>query len=621
MATYKSESNSHSLRMGGSNGVQICFGSFSGNRPCTIGLNNVDTIYTGVTKKDDSTDNGTLQDFAEDFGSNPFIMAAPTVSDCWYGDILAEDKSHPTRLDFYRHSSKSSVAVDGKYLAIGAIKSTFPSGTLSDVTAYWNGANTVRIVAEGLDGTVQICSGSISNTGTFASLGNNIYCTSIKASKDFEETFASNTVPVVLTSPSMKCRKWGDDDTFTHPYWFGGVTASNSVITSLNVYTNKSISKQSIYGRYIAIGLANNNVSGWTKVSVSLSTGSRGEYVLRFNDDASGSGMQIAFGNISYGDRKIQKALNGSSNIYTAYKEAPAYTDEAIMYFSKAFSESPSTILVPAARCRTASKTFANPYWCGDAASDAVSIFDLDIYTNYKFTTAQSVEVKYLAAGQYTAKSDWARDFILNALSYKNKTHVNGREIGEYIVQKYKGFTGSNEDDGSAWCSEFASVTLHDGKNDTAKSYPHHIAVRGFVEDFSGNTKTPVEATQFYLLNKSLEFVAATKDKTLNESSDYMYGGIRNSDGKDLRFSCTLVSGGATVEPEIGDLIFFAESESCHTGIVINKNGSYIFTVEGNVTNDDGDKAVLHLRKKITATKGSGCIAGIGKVYEQHLAH
>ena len=310
------------------------------------------------------------------------------------------------------------------------------------------------------------------------------------------------------------------------------------------------------------------------------------------------------------------------SSIYTAFKEAPAYETTTDMYFPKAFCESPSAVIMAAQPCRdTDDKTFLHTYWFGDAASDAVSIFNTDLYTNKAFTTDQDVYAKYLAVGRYSAKADWARDFILKALSYKRENYVGNVVLKTYFMKEYNRIFNTEFDITKGWCSEFASVTLHESKLEDGISYPHEISVRRFVSELSDKHRFFMITKDSLAADSTHPFVPATKDATFDKSHP-VFGAIRKSDQKDFRFSCTKAAGNPVI-PEIGDIIFFNTSATCHTGIVINTNGSYVFTVEGNVSEASAgigtktDNTVLHRRRKITVTEGNvDRMVGIGKVYQ-----
>ena len=329
------------------------------------------------------------------------------------------------------------------------------------------------------------------------------------------------------------------------------------------------------------------------------------------------------------------------SSIYTAFKEAPAYKTTTDMYFPKAFCESPSTMIVAAQPCRdTDDKTFLHPYWFGDAASDAVSMFNVDFYTNKKFNSLRNVQGKYLAVGRYSAKSDWARDFILKALSYKDMTNMSEDQIiGDYFLDRYDDLFHHKSTPGSGWCSEFASVVLHESMQAPINEYPYSTYVKGFIQQFSypdperpayDDKKVSSSTSKFYLgtydqKDKTTAFHVGKIDSSYNKNTYYSYGGTTDA-GNDLHFSCTEL-GIKDVTPQIGDLIFFGHSDSCHTGIVINTNGSYVFTVEGNVSEDQigigtgTDHRVYHGRRKISASKTKdGRMVGFGDTYACHMA-
>ena len=348
--------------------------------------------------------------------------------------------------------------------------------------------------------------------------------------------------------------------------------------------------------------------------------------------------MQLAFGDINFNDRKIQKELNGvSSSIYTAFKEAPAYEAATDMYFPKAFCESPSTVIMTSKACRTNDSNgdveFLNPYWFGDAASDAVSIFNTDLYTNKAFTTDQDVYAKYLAVGRYSAKADWARPFILKALSYKGADTVDSKDIQTYFLDRYDAIFNHTRTSDNGWCSEFASVVLHEAMQAPINEYPYSTYVKGFITKFTYPTgSSSTDTSTFYLgtydqKTQKTAFHLGKIDSSYNENTYYSYGGTTDA-GNDLHFSCTELAT-KDVTPQIGDLIFFGHSKSCHTGIVINVNGSHIFTVEGNVDEKQLDigtstkNTVLHVRRKISADSSKtnkDRVVGIGDVYACHAA-
>lgn len=315
-----------------------------------------------------------------------------------------------------------------------------------------------------------------------------------------------------------------------------------------------------------------------------------------------------------------------NSTIYTAFKKSPAYNasdrtaGDQKMYFPRAFCESPSTMVMMSKAVDTS--TFDNAHWFGDAASDAVSMFNVDFYTNKKFNSLRNVQGKYLAVGRYSAKSDWAQAFILEALSYKGKDTMptddvanpdtDDSKIGNYFLRRYQKLFNHKSSKNSGWCSEFAAVTLHDSKDGDKGFYPHNSYVKGFVGDLSSRARF------FVAKSDNSGFLPATQDAICDTSSAYKFGGVSKKTGKDLSFSCTPISSG--VQPEIGDLIFFANTHTCHTGIVINVNGSYVFTVEGNVDEQQvhvGTKkvnTVLHVRRRLTGTNRNELV-GIGKLY------
>ena len=334
-----------------------------------------------------------------------------------------------------------------------------------------------------------------------------------------------------------------------------------------------------------------------------------------------------------------------SSSIYTAFKEAPAYKATTDMYFPAAFCESPSTVIMTSKACRTNDSNgdveFLNPYWFGDAASDAVSIFNTDLYTNDAFTTDQDVYAKYLAAGKYTAKSDWARPFILKALSYKGTSTFGKDTPQKYFLDRYDAIFNHTRTSDNGWCSEFASVVLHESMQAPINEYPYSTYVKRFIQQFSypdpkrpayDDKKVSSSTSKFYLgtydqKDKTTAFHVGKIDSSYNKNTYYHYGGTTDS-GNDLHFSCTEL-GIKDVTPQIGDLIFFGHSDSCHTGIVINVNGSHIFTVEGNVSEKQigigtgTDHRVYHGRRKISADSSDtnkDRVVGIGDVYACHAA-
>ena len=327
------------------------------------------------------------------------------------------------------------------------------------------------------------------------------------------------------------------------------------------------------------------------------------------------------------------------STIYTAFKKAPAYNaskrtlDAQKMYFPRAFCESPSTMIVAAQPCRdTDDKTFLHPYWFGDAASDAVSIFNTDLYTNKAFTTDQDVYAKYLAVGRYSAKADWARDFILKALSYKGADTVDSKKIKPYFLDRYDEIFNHKRKSDNGWCSEFASVTLHESKTGDGNTYPNASTVKGFARELSRNGASDPKTQLYVAADENTHFFPAVRDAQVNSESKYIFGGTKtNAAGEkvNLQFSCTALSESASdsVKPEIGDLIFFGHSKSCHTGIVINVNGSHIFTVEGNVSEKQigigtgTEHRVYHGRRKISANEANdGRMVGFGDTYACHMA-
>ena len=650
MIFYKNDNGDRCLRLGSENaGIQLSFGYFSHSRPCSVALNGNDTVYTGKCQSDG--EDPMFKKFPTEFSEAPLAVATPYVGKYWFGDVAATATTL-SRVDFFmneKHTKSNKISVGGNYIVIGKYGSTDAaeiSAALAtdDVRAYWKeGSNVIRILVPGLDYAIQLISGSISGTGSFTQMNSSLYRATIKMAdtETYSEVFSG--YPVMVVTPSMKCRAWNSADTFAHPYWFGGVNADQTHIEELDVYSNSALSSQSIYGRYIAVGRSSATVTDWTEVPVSLEYDTDTHaYALRFGNEE--GGVQLAFGEINFSDRKIQKPLNDvTSNIYTAFKEAPAYDAEQRtdgqqkMYFPRAFCESPSTMIVAAQPCRdTDDKTFLHPYWFGDAASDAVSIFNTDLYTNAQFKTDQDVYAKYLAVGRYSAKADWARDFILKALSYKGVKKIDGDSIGNYFLKRYEDLTGKQQTN-VGWCSEFASVTLNDAKAADGMPYPYRASVLAFTKKFSASKTDP----QLYIAveksvdgEKTIVFEPATVDDTLNESNHY--GRVRSSDGKDFRFSCTEISSTpAQVSahasmPETGDLIFFDTSAACHTGIVINTNGSRVFTVEGNVSMEesvmgtDTAKTVIHRRRKISVQHKKASetsisddkMVGVGKVYE-----
>ena len=299
-------------------------------------------------------------------------------------------------------------------------------------------------------------------------------------------------------------------------------------------------------------------------------------------------------------------------------------------------------MIVAAQPCRdTDDKTFLHPYWFGDAASDAVSIFNTDLDTNAQFKTDQDVYAKYLAAGKYTAKSDWARDFILKALSYKGDATVDSTDIQTYFLDRYDEIFNHTRTSDGGWCSEFASVVLHEAMQAPINEYPYSTYVKRFIQQFSypdpkrpayDDKKVSSSTSKFYLgtydqKDKTTAFHVGKIDSSYNENTYYSYGGTTDA-GNDLHFSCTEL-GIKDVTPQIGDLIFFGHSKSCRTGIVINVNGSHIFTVEGNVSEKQigigtgTDHRVYHGRRKISADSSDtnkDRVVGIGDVYACHAA-
>ena len=632
MIFYKNDNGDRCLRLGSENaGIQLSFGYFSHSRPCSVALNGNSTVYTGKCQSDG--EDPMFNQFPTEFSEAPLAVATPYVGKYWFGDVAATATTL-SRVDFFmneKHTKSNMVSIGGNYIAIGKYGSTDAakiSAALAtdDVRAYWKeGSTAIRILVPGLDYAIQLISGSISSTGTFSKMNSSLYRTTIKMTGTDTYSEAFSGYPVMVVTPSMKCRTWKSADTFAHPYWFGGVNADQTHIEELDVYSNSALNSQSIYGRYIAIGRSSAAVTGWTKVPVSLEYDSTTQaYALRFGNEE--GGVQLAFGEINFKDRKIQKPLNDvASNIYTAFKEAPKYKSDEALYFPKAFCESPSTMIVAAQPCRdTDDKTFLHPYWFGDAASDAVSIFNTDLYTNAQFKTDQDVYAKYLAAGKYTAKSDWARDFILKALSYKGSDTVDSKDIKTYFLDRYDAIFNHTRTSDGGWCSEFASVTLHDGKDGDGNTYPNATTVKGFARELSRNGASDPKTQLYVAADENTHFFPAVRDAEVNSKSKYIFGGTKtNAAGEkvNLQFSCTALSesAGDSVEPEIGDLIFFNESAACHTGIVVNVNGSYVFTVEGNVDEKHtgmGSKevnTVLHVRRRLTGTNRRKLV-GIGKL-------
>lgn len=275
----------------------------------------------------------------------------------------------------------------------------------------------------------------------------------------------------------------------------------------------------------------------------------------------------------------------------------------------------------------------------GDAASDAVSIFNTDLYTNDAFTTDQDVYAKYLAAGKYTAKSDWARPFILKALSYKGTSTFGKDTPKKHFLDLYDAIFNHTRTSDNGWCSEFASVVLHESMQAPINEYPYSTYVKRFIQQFSypdpkrpayDDTKVNSSTSKFYLAtydqsHDATAFHVGKIDSSYNENTYYSYGGTTSS-GNNLEFSCTEL-GIKDVTPQIGDLIFFGDSHACHTGIVINTNGSYVFTVEGNVSEKQigigtgTDHRVYHGRRKISASKTKdGRMVGFGDTYACHMA-
>ncbi len=299
-------------------------------------------------------------------------------------------------------------------------------------------------------------------------------------------------------------------------------------------------------------------------------------------------------------------------------------------------------MIVAAQPCRdTDDKTFLHPYWFGDAVSDAVSIFNTDLYTNAQFKTDQDVYAKYLAVGRYSAKADWARDFILKALSYKGAETVDSKKIKTYFLDRYDAIFNHTRTSDGGWCSEFASVVLHEAMQAPINEYPYSTYVKRFIQQFSypdpkrpayDDKKVSSSTSKFYLGTydqkaKTTAFHVGKIDSSYNENTYYSYGGTTDA-GNDLHFSCTEL-GIKDVTPQIGDLIFFGHSKSCRTGIVINVNGSHIFTVEGNVSEKQigigtgTDHRVYHGRRKISADSSDtnkDRVVGIGDVYACHAA-
>lgn len=235
---------------------------------------------------------------------------------------------------------------------------------------------------------------------------------------------------------------------------------------------------------------------------------------------------------------------------------------------------------------------------------------------------------KYLAVGRYSAKSDWARDFILKALSYKGMDKFTvgnvSTDIGPYFLKEYARIFDPTHSLSGGWCSEFASVTLHESKTGDGNTYPNAGTVKGFARELSRNGASDPKTQLYVAADENTHFFPAVRDAEVNSKSKYIFGGTKtNAAGEkvNLQFSCTALSESASdsVEPEIGDLIFFNESTSCHTGIVINVNGSYVFTVEGNVSYHDVEqgtdttKRVLHARRKRLGTNRKKLV-GIGKL-------
>ena len=263
--------------------------------------------------------------------------------------------------------------------------------------------------------------------------------------------------------------------------------------------------------------------------------------------------------------------------------------------------------------------TFDNAHWFGDAASDAVSIFNTDLYTNAQFKTDQDVYAKYLAAGKYTADSDTAAPLIREALAHLDNEPITGLTwydgtalgslpiskgiLAEYTINRHNENPKSKDQIEfdqlkpaytaiSGWCSEFASVMADHvlGSNSTNSPFPRRASFRAFKKALSG---------AYY----------STPSDELDDAKS---------------------SNDVPITPKVGDLLFTrGQSKNSETGkynghtcMVINANGSYVFTIEGNRKNPSGasgtvNNIVKRERRKIKGTNpdsGKDTIWGIGSI-------
>lgn len=594
--------------IGGTGGVQICTGKVTTKRPASKQLNGNSSIYTGYDTN--------VATFANEFGSVPVVMVAPKGANYWLGDAMAST-SAITRIDFYTNArfaqadNDNRLEVTFEYMAIGNAGS-IPSGMTSydAYPKYKSGEECIQIPYSSTAG-IQICSGTFKTSGavTISSQVNgksNIYTlrTDVVAD-DFPCAFAGT--PKLFASPSLPCRTWKKTSTFDHSYWFGTTSADTNGISVIKqrVFSNYNV-KKVIYGRYIAIGTYNpsSSTGSWVDGSATYESdsdilpnnSSNVAYSLRVG--GSSAGVQIAFGNFERTGSDVSKALNGESTIYNGY-------ERDICGFNRSFDGSPSTIITPNYACRDSSDNYVHPYWFGDAVSSTIGIVNMDMYTN-KSISSGHIYGKYISMGAYSAESDKLYKFLKEAQvcvdvktvdNYNwNGTLYDDLPIAKVIMYEYWSKVSPDKENihqppakttsVPGWCSEFASVMAIRANIDE-KYFPRAAS----TDDFQDALKT-----QYY--TPEVIYNTTTKE---NELTGYFVN-----------------SNNERVTPEPGNLMFTAGQGAGHTCIVVNVNGSYVYTIEGNRGGDDnpmnnyprGDRR----RIKGSQETGHNEIIGLGRV-------
>ena len=624
------------IRIGGTgaNGVQICTGKFTFSRAASVKLNTGSDgaagIYTGYQSSDTATMN-----FAKAFSEKPVVLVAPKGNNYWLGDVVA-DTSGITRLDVYTNArfvaaNNNPLSVTFEYVAIGKAGTDTSNMTTYSGKPMWKN-NCVQIPYKSADGKysgIQICTGSYNASGvSISSAVNssssllNIYTARPSITNGtFDHAFTA--APRIFAAPSLACQNWLQSNTnkFDHTYWFGSTTPSTSGVTYQRVFSNKSHS-HGVYGRYIAIGHFERatSTSGWSEVSTALENGDNGA-CLRFNSN-SGTGLQLCYGTFSTDICDMINALNDmDDSIYTGFRNGPCL-------FPKPFSGSPTVVAIGNQACRNSNNVFLHPYWFGDAAANSIGIMNLDAYTN--LPCGNTLSGQYIAAGQYDASMDNSAAYQLvskaaefidvrnypGSVSYLGVPY-NGLTLAQGTLLSYSEHSCQNEDE-EKWNPQV--VIQSNGK---VIYYSQHALDKAAEQ---GKT-LDLENTTGWCSEFASEMAHGTADEDIFPRAASFEKFSEKLQAKSLyhepnRSSGQLLGTFDGIVPSMGDLLFINENDddTVHTCLVINVNGSYANTIEGNISLVKGtkarDRSVYFRRRRIEGTDSLN-VRGIGHIIWQ----